>query len=123
MVFGVYGSCLVMGVVSRFWLMGLMLVIFGVRPAKNANTGVTKIMIFWCYGPVPKCLNIFFKLESMLVKLSENIFWGNPCSANNVHHFANICIWPEFMPQFHEFACCMIQEKDTLINIFHVPGL
>ena len=43
---------------------------------KLSKTGVTKKWSFSGHGPTPKNSDIFFEFVSMLVKLSENVFWG-----------------------------------------------
>ena len=50
----------------------------GLGLRKLSKTGVTKKWSFSGHGPTPKKSGIFFEFVSMLVKLSENVFWGNP---------------------------------------------
>ena len=49
---------------------------FGLCIRKLSKTGVTKKWSFSGHGPTPENSDIFFEFVSMLVKLSENVFWG-----------------------------------------------
>ena len=73
---GWFGGWLVMGAVSRLWLMGLVLVILGCDSRNWPNQGSRKSEVLVVMDPPPKILTFFFEFVSMLVKLSENVFWG-----------------------------------------------
>ena len=108
-VWGVWG-CLVMGAVSRFWLMGLGIGHFWCTVSKKCqNRGHQNnyVLVSWTQKNKKQKTSTWYQCWLNCQKI---FFGGNPWSMNNVQHFTKIWFWSKFMSQLHEFTYFMFQD-------------
>ena len=88
---------------------------------KVPKTRVTKNQVLVVMD-TPRKFSYFFEFVSMLVKLSEKKFVGNPWSVNNVQHFAKKRISGKTDPSISHilyiFDFFVLHERDTWNNFF-----